>query len=65
MDFFRTFFLREVYQNVEKKGDRLAQVEGLLDWEAFRPIVSGLYRNDGVMGGDTNLDWVLFEGRRM
>jgi hypothetical protein len=65
MDFFRTFFLRKAYLNVEKKGDRLAQVEGLLDWEAFRPIVSGLYRNDGVMGGGPNLDWVLFEGRRM
>jgi IS5 family transposase len=59
MDSFRTFFLRKAYQNVEKNGDRLAQVEGLLDWEAFRPIASGLYDNKGPKGGRPNVDEVL------
>jgi len=59
MDSFRTFFLRKAYQNVKKNGDRLAQVEGLLDWEAFRPIASGLYDNKGSKGGRPNLDEVL------
>ena len=36
---------------MEKNGDRLAQVEGLLDWEAFRPIASGLYDNKGPKSG--------------
>jgi len=31
MDSFRTFFLRKAYRNVERNGDRLARVEGLLD----------------------------------
>jgi len=59
MDSFRTFFLRKAYQNVEKNGDRLAQVEGLLDWEAFRPIASGLYDNKGPKGGRPNVDEVV------
>ena len=59
MDSFRTFFLRKAYRNVEKNGDRLAQVEGLLDWEAFRPIASGMYDNKGPKGGRPNVDEVV------
>ena len=59
MDSFRTFFLRKAYRNVEKNGDRLAQVEGLLDWEAFRPTASGLYDNKGPKGGRPNVDEVV------
>jgi len=54
MDSFRSYVLRLAYRKVERLGDRLARVEGLIDWEAFRPIVAGLYRNDGPKGGRPN-----------
>lgn len=48
--------LRKAYENVKKNGDRLAQVDLLMDWEAFRPIIQGLYRNKGPRGGRPNID---------
>jgi len=51
--------LRKAYQNVAKNGDKLADVEPLIDWEAFRPIVAGLYTNDGPQGGRPNVDPVV------
>jgi len=36
MDSFTTFFLRKAYENVRKNGDRLAEAEALIDWEACR-----------------------------
>jgi IS5 family transposase len=59
MDSFESYFLRKAYEKVEKNGDRLTQVEGLLDWEAFRPIASGLYDNRGPKGGRPNVDEVV------
>jgi len=44
---------------VEKNGDRLAQVEGLLDWEAFHLIASGTYDNKGPKGDRPNVDEVV------
>jgi len=37
MTTFRTYMLRKAYENVKKHGDRLAQADSLIDWEAFRP----------------------------
>lgn len=59
MHSFRSYMLRIAYKEVQRLGDRLARVESLIDWEAFRPIVAGLYRNDGPRGGRPNLDEVL------
>lgn len=59
MNSFRSYMLRIAYKKVQKLGDRLARVDALIDWEAFRPIVAGLYRNDGPQGGRPNLDEVL------
>ena len=59
MDSFRSYMLRTAYKNVQKLGDRLARVDGLIDWEAFRPIAAGLYRNDGPQGGRPNIDEVV------
>jgi len=39
MNTFRTYMLRKAYENVKKNGDRLARVDPLIDWEAFRPII--------------------------
>ena len=56
MNTFRTYMLRKAYENVKKNGDRLAQVDLLIDWEAFRPIIQGLYHNKGPRGGRPNID---------
>ena len=59
MDSLKAFFLREVYKETQRLGDRLAPVDSLIDWEAFRPIVQGLYDNRSPRGGRPNLDEVV------
>jgi IS5 family transposase len=59
MTTFRTYMLRKAYENVKKNGDRLARVDSLIDWEAFRPIVQGLYDNRSPRGGRPNIDEVV------
>ena len=59
MDSFRSYLLRDLYRDIEKLGDRLAEVEPLIDWERFRPIIQCLYDNQGPQGGRPNIDTVL------
>ena len=59
MDSFRSYLQRDLYKAVEKLGDRLAEAEPLIDWETFKPIVAGLYINDGPQGGRPNVDPVV------
>jgi len=56
MDSFKSYLLRDLYKNVEKLGDRFAEAEPLIDWERFRPILQGLYTNQGPSGGRPNID---------
>ena len=44
--------LKEEYEKVKKLGDKLSEIDSLIDWEAFRPIVAGMYRNKTEKGGD-------------
>ena len=59
MDSFDSYLLRRLYGRFERLGDRLARVERLIDWEAFRPIVSGMFHNDSERGGRPNVDEVV------
>ena len=59
MDSFKSYLLRQAYKEVERLGDRLAEAEPLIDWEAFRPTLAGIYMNDGPQGGRPNTDEVL------
>jgi len=61
MDSFKAFILRMAYERYEKLGDRLAEVEFLIDWEAFRPIIASLYHNNGLRGGRPNMDEVVMK----
>ena len=59
MDSFKSYLFRQAYKEVERLGDRLAEAEPLIDWEAFRPTLAGFYMNDGPQGGRPNTDPVL------
>jgi len=45
-----------IYRNLVTK---LAGLDTLVDWEAFRPIVNQLYHSNSVQGGRPNTDEVL------
>jgi IS5 family transposase len=53
------FALNEECKRVQRLGDKLAEIESLIDWEAFRPIVGELYDNKNEKGGRPNLDEVV------
>ena len=59
MDSLTDFALSEEYKRIEQLGDKLAQLEAMIDWEAFRPIVAGLYDNKSERGGRPNIDEVV------
>ncbi len=59
MDSFRSYHQRDLYKAIEKLGDRLAEVEPLIDWTTFKPIITDLYTNDGPQGGRPNIDPVV------
>jgi IS5 family transposase len=53
------FAFNEEYERVKRLGDRLAEIESLIDWEAFRPIVGAMYDNKSERGGRPNIDEVV------
>jgi hypothetical protein len=59
MGSFRSFLFRQAYKEVEKLGDCLAEVDGFIEWEAFRPIVAGLFTNSGHQGSWPNINEVV------
>ena len=59
MDSFRSYLFRKAYKEVEKLGDKLARIEPLIDWEAFRPVIQSLYDNKTPKGGRPNVDPVV------
>ena len=50
MDTFKAYILKKAYERYQKIGDKLAKIEHLIDWEAFRPIIQPLYHNKGPRG---------------
>jgi IS5 family transposase len=56
MSTFRIFMLKKAYERYQELGDRLAQIEPLIDWKSFKPIIAGLYHNHGPQGGRPNID---------
>jgi len=56
MNTFKAYMLKKAYERYQKLGDKLAKIEPLIDWEAFTPIIAGLYNNQGPQGGRPNID---------
>jgi transposase, IS5 family len=59
MDSFTSYIFRKAYQKIHKLGDKLAEAEKRLDWEAFRPIITPIYHNKTPRGGRPNVDPVV------
>jgi len=59
MDSFYSYIFRQAYGKVQRLGDRLATVERLVNWEAFRTIIQGMFINDTERGGRPNIDEVV------
>ncbi len=39
MKSFNDYFMNKEYARVELLGDKLAEIDPLIDWEVFRPII--------------------------
>jgi hypothetical protein len=59
MSTFSNFAFKREYEHIAELGDRLGEVEKLVDWESFRPIIGEIYSNKGGKGGRPNYDEVL------
>jgi IS5 family transposase len=51
MKSFNQYFLDKEYAQVEKLGDKLAEVDPPIDWGVFRPIIHDMYDNRSGRGG--------------
>ena len=59
MKSFDDFFMKKEYARVELLSDKLAEIEPLIDWEVFRPIVRDMYDNHTELGGMPNNDEIV------
>lgn len=53
------FVLKEEYKQLEELGDNLAEIDSLIDWGTFRPIIGELYTNKTERGGRPNIDEIV------
>ena len=52
------YSLKEEYEKVKKLGDKLSEIDSLINWEAFA-IVAGMYKNNTEKGGRPNIDEIV------
>jgi len=51
--------LKEYKEEVLPRGDKLAALSGLVDWDAFLPIENSLYKNKSERGGRPNISIII------
>jgi IS5 family transposase len=56
---FIDFAIREEYEKIKDRGYKLVELGDLLNWDAFRPILNDLYKNDTERGGRPNIDVII------
>ncbi len=56
---FIDFAFREEYERVRILGDKLSEIDSIISWEAFRPIVKDIYDNKTEKGGHPNIDEII------
>jgi IS5 family transposase len=59
MKSFEHYFMNKQYARVQELGDRLAEIDPLIDWEVFRPIIREMYDNRTEKGGRPNNDEIV------
>ena len=59
MKSFEKYFMEKNYARVEELGDKLAEIDPLIDWEVFRPIIREMYDNHTEQGGRPNNDEIV------
>ncbi|MDI3486660.1 MAG: transposase, family [Methanolobus sp.] len=45
MDDLTDFALNEEYKHLQAVGDKLVEIESLIDWKSFRSILESMYNN--------------------
>jgi len=63
MSTFGNFFLHQEYAAIAARGDPLSEIEGLIDWDLFRPRLSTLYQSDITQGGRPHTDVIVLMKR--
>jgi len=59
MNSFMSYGIQLACRRLDELGDPLSGLKSLIDWEAFRPIMEGMYDNKTEKGGHPNYDEVL------
>lgn len=59
MKSFEMYFMNKQYSRVKELGDKLAEINPLIDWGVFRPIVREMYDNRTERGGRPNIDEIV------
>jgi IS5 family transposase len=53
------YFLSQQYEKLAELGDRLGEVEKLIEWEKFRPLIRDIYHDDSLHGGRPHTDEII------
>lgn len=59
MKTFTDFALKEEYKRIQLVGDKLSELESLIDWKPFRLILEPMYVNKTASGGRPEADVIL------
>jgi len=59
MKSFNGYILEKEYARLEELGDSLVEIEPLINWEVFRPIIADMYSNKTKKGGRPNNDVIV------
>lgn len=56
---FTSYFLSQQYEKLAELGDRLGEIEKMINWGVFRPILSEIYQDDSLYGGRPHTDEII------
>ena len=59
MKSFEKYFMEKNYARVEELGDKLVDIDSLIDWEVFRTMIREMYDNHTERGGRPNNDEIV------
>lgn len=59
MDSLTDFALNEEYKRLQSVDDRLAEIDSLIDWKPFRPILESMYMNKTSSGSRPETDVIV------